>query len=34
MNYLTSMIAKSLFDNTEIAFNLKTDSELERAYFL
>jgi proline dehydrogenase len=28
------MIAKSLFDNTEIAFNLKTDSELERAYFL
>ena len=28
------MIAKSLFDNTEIAFKLKTDSELERAYFL
>lgn len=28
------MIAKSLFDNTETAFSLKTDSELERAYFL
>jgi len=28
------MISKSLFDNTEIAFKLKTDSELERAYFL
>ncbi len=28
------MISKSLFDNTEIAFALKTDSELERAYFL
>ena len=23
-----------IFDNTEIAFTLKTDSELERAYFL
>ena len=28
------MIPKSLFDNTEIAFRLKSDSELERAYFL
>ena len=24
----------NLFDNTAIAFSLKTDSELERAYFL
>jgi proline dehydrogenase len=28
------MIPKSLFDNTETAFRLKSDSELERAYFL
>ncbi|MDC7993615.1 proline dehydrogenase family protein [Altibacter sp. HG106] len=28
------MISKSLFDNTETAFALKSDSELERAYFL
>ncbi|WP_027136473.1 proline dehydrogenase family protein [Gaetbulibacter saemankumensis] len=28
------MSAKKLFDNTEIAFALKSDSELERAYFL
>ena len=28
------MIAKDLFDNTETAFKLKSDSELERAYFL
>jgi len=28
------MSAERLFDNTKIAFNLKTDSELERAYFL
>lgn len=28
------MINNSLFDNTETAFRLKTDSELERAYFL
>jgi proline dehydrogenase len=28
------MISKSLFDNTETAFQLKSDSELERAYFL
>ena len=28
------MISNSLFDNTENAFKLKTDSELERAYFL
>ena len=28
------MESKTLFDNTEIAFQLKSDSELERAYFL
>ncbi len=28
------MVSKSLFDNTETAFKLKSDSELERAYFL
>ncbi len=28
------MESKNLFDNTEIAFQLKSDSELERAYFL
>jgi len=28
------MSANSLFDNTETAFKLKSDSELERAYFL
>ncbi|QNJ98672.1 proline dehydrogenase family protein [Constantimarinum furrinae] len=28
------MTSKSLFDNTETAFSLKSDSELERAYFL
>lgn len=28
------MSSKNLFDNTEIAFKLKSDSELERAYFL
>ncbi|PKA84091.1 L-proline dehydrogenase [Ulvibacter sp. MAR_2010_11] len=28
------MISNSLFDNTETAFALKSDSELERAYFL
>jgi proline dehydrogenase len=28
------MISNSLFDNTEVAFQLKSDSELERAYFL
>jgi proline dehydrogenase len=28
------MAANSIFDNTEIAFRLKSDSELERAYFL
>ncbi len=28
------MTSNSLFDNTETAFNLKSDSELERAYFL
>lgn len=28
------MISQNLFENTEIAFQLKSDSELERAYFL
>ena len=28
------MITNPIFDNTEVAFALKTDSELERAYFL
>ena len=28
------MTSNSLFDNTETAFQLKSDSELERAYFL
>jgi hypothetical protein len=28
------MISKDLFNNTEVAFKLKSDSELERAYFL
>jgi len=28
------MLDSKLFDNTEIAFHLKSDSELERAYFL
>jgi len=28
------MISKNLFENTETAFQLKSDSELERAYFL
>ncbi|MCB0458282.1 MAG: proline dehydrogenase, partial [Flavobacteriaceae bacterium] len=28
------MTTKRLFDNTEIAFKLKTDAQLERAYFL
>ncbi|WP_339610229.1 proline dehydrogenase family protein [uncultured Planktosalinus sp.] len=28
------METKNLFENTEVAFSLKTDSELERAYFL
>lgn len=31
---LNFMISNSLFDNTETAFRLKSDSELERAYFL
>lgn len=30
----TYMSRERIFDNTEIAFQLKTDSELERAYFL
>ncbi|AUC81338.1 proline dehydrogenase family protein [Lacinutrix sp. Bg11-31] len=28
------MISKNIFDNTEVAFSLKSDSQLERAYFL
>lgn len=28
------MTSNNLFENTEVAFSLKTDSELERAYFL
>jgi proline dehydrogenase len=28
------MASKNLFENTEVAFSLKSDSELERAYFL
>ncbi|WP_055437284.1 proline dehydrogenase family protein [Lacinutrix algicola] len=28
------MTSKNIFDNTEVAFALKSDSELERAYFL
>src|SRR5690606_41972174 len=28
------MVAKNLFENTEVAFQLKTDSQLERSYFL
>ena len=28
------MISEPIFDNTEIAFSLKSDSQLERAYFL
>ena len=34
MNKFLSMTTDLIFDNTEIAFSLKTDSELERAYFL
>ncbi|MEZ4793624.1 MAG: proline dehydrogenase family protein [Gelidibacter sp.] len=33
-DYLSTMATERLFDNTEIAFQLKSDSELERAYFL
>ena len=28
------MSSEKIFDNTKIAFQLKNDSELERAYFL
>ena len=28
------MTSKNLFENTEVAFQLKSDSQLERAYFL
>ncbi len=34
MEYFWSMNTQSLFDNTEVAFALKSDSQLERAYFL
>lgn len=33
-DYLSTMTENRIFDNTEIAFQLKSDSELERAYFL
>lgn len=33
-DYLSTMAENQLFDNTKIAFQLKSDSELERAYFL
>lgn len=33
-DYLSTMAENRLFDNTKIAFQLKSDSELERAYFL
>ncbi len=33
-HFITTMQSKSLFDDTETAFKLKNDSELERAYFL
>ena len=33
-DYLFNMAENKLFDNTKIAFQLKSDSELERAYFL
>ncbi|MGJ8593044.1 MAG: proline dehydrogenase family protein [Aquaticitalea sp.] len=32
--YLSIMTSDPIFDNTKIAFDLKSDSELERAYFL
>lgn len=32
--YFHTMSTKNYFDNTEVAFKLKSDSELERAYFL
>ena len=28
------MTTDSIFENTEVAFKLKSDSQLERAYFL
>ena len=33
-DYLSTMAREPIFDNTKIAFQLKSDSELERAYFL
>lgn len=32
--YFSTMANEQIFDNTQIAFQLKSDSELERAYFL
>ncbi len=32
--YKKQISMKKLFNNTEVAFSLKSDSELERAYFL
>lgn len=34
LNKNTTLLVMKLFDNTEIAFSLKSDSQLERAYFL
>ncbi len=34
LEYPILMISKKLFENTEVAFQLKSDPELERAYFL
>ncbi|WP_411268232.1 proline dehydrogenase family protein [Olleya sp. HaHaR_3_96] len=33
-NLIYTMVQDTLFENTEVAFRLKSDSELERAYFL
>ncbi len=33
-HYFSTMAIPKIFENTEVAFSLKSDSELERAYFL
>ncbi|TDU39995.1 L-proline dehydrogenase [Gelidibacter sediminis] len=33
-HYFSTMTTSNIFENTEVAFSLKSDSELERAYFL
>lgn len=33
-DYLSTMTIPKIFENTEVAFSLKSDSELERAYYL